>query len=251
VSDERRYHEDEVREIFEAAASAGDAGGGAAARDGLTLVQLQEIGRDVGLSPARIAEAATALDLRRGARPRATHLAMPVSVGTTVPLPRPLDDHEWSLLVAELRQTFRARGEDRSSGSGRVWTNGNLHAYVEATPDGHRLRLGTTKGSARGFNFLGLGSVSVAVVLLLVLVFTGQPLQGAQDLLALAGLGGAALGYNAFTLPRWARERERQMEHVAARALEITGGRAVASGELKSGRRGKAEHESPPGSGTA
>ena len=184
-----RYQEDEVREIFEAAARARDAEGVAhPSRDGLTLAQLQEIGRDVGLSPARIAEAATALDLHRGARPRGTHLAMPVSVGMTVPLPRALDDHEWSLLVAELRQTFRARGQDRSGGSGRVWTNGNLHAYVEAAPEGYRLRLGTTKGSARGFNLVGLGFVSVAVVLLLVLVLTGQPLDGLEDLLALAGL---------------------------------------------------------------
>ena len=171
MSDERRYQEDEVREIFEAAARARDAEGVAhPSRDGLTLAQLQEIGRDVGLSPARIAEAATALDLHRGARPRGTHLAMPVSVGMTVPLPRALDDHEWSLLVAELRQTFRARGQDRSSGSGRrepPWRSATriharlavqLHCAAGAATAEHQARRTDSDAGARPSALSGAGT---------------------------------------------------------------------------------------------
>ena len=116
--------------------------------EGLTLAELQAIGHEVGLPPERIFEAASALDRRREVPPSRTSLGVPISVGLTVDLPRAPTDREWDMLVAELRTTFRARGRVESTGGSRQWVNGNLHAYVEPTQSGYRLRMGTLKGNA-------------------------------------------------------------------------------------------------------
>ena len=81
--DERTYQEDEVSEIFALAASASDAGlPPLADQHGLTLEELQEVGREVGLAPERIAEAAATLDARPEVLPRRRLLGVPVVCGS-------------------------------------------------------------------------------------------------------------------------------------------------------------------------
>ena len=67
MSDERRYTDDEVAEIIQAASTPvvprEDLADPTPAT-GLTLDQLQAIGREVGIAPERIAQAAAALDRR-------------------------------------------------------------------------------------------------------------------------------------------------------------------------------------------
>lgn len=222
MTDERRYSDEEVAEIFEAAATPRDAGGRSlASADGLTLAEVQAIGSEVGMSPDRIADAASAIDLRRNALPRRTDLGMPVSVARTVDLPRAPTDREWSLLVGEMRETFNARGRDRSGGGLREWANGNLRASIEPTEDGYRFRLGTRKGDAMALNRMGVAGMLMGLVMLLVLFLQGSL---AQELFvpALLALGGAAaLTSNALRLPGWAQEREQQMEYIAARAQAL------------------------------
>lgn len=90
MTEERRYGESEVSEIFEAAAAARPSSRSAhppSAR-GLTLAELQEIGMEVGVAPDRIADAAAKVDRRRHATPARTWLGMPVSAERTVDLPR-------------------------------------------------------------------------------------------------------------------------------------------------------------------
>jgi hypothetical protein len=238
MPDERRYREEEVAEIFEAAASRRGPGANAlASGEGLTLAELQAIGSEVGMSADSIADAAAALELRRNAV-RRTDLGMPVSVRRAVDLPRPPTDREWEILVAELRETFNARGRDGSRGGVREWSNGNLHALVEPTGTGHRLRLGTTKGDAVGSNRMGAAALAMALVFLVFLFLTGALAESLFLPLMFAVMGGAALGYNAVRLPAWAREREEQMERVAARALALLGGDpepAPPRGELTGG----------------
>jgi hypothetical protein len=216
--DERRYGENEVAEIFEAAASSrGPRGRAVATSEGFSLAELQAIGAEAGIAPERIADAATALELKRGAAPRRTQLGIPVGVGRTVDLPRPPTDGEWELLVAELRQTFGAHGKDRSAGGVRAWTNGNLHAYVEPTPGGHRLRLGTTKGDSAAMTLAGI----MAILTSLIMMINVELSEGGAMALLIALVGIAMIAFNALRLPRWASEREEQMEHIAARALVL------------------------------
>jgi len=222
MTDERRYEEDEVAEIFEIASNPSRAGRAGSSAGGLSLVELQAIGSEAGIAPERIAEAAAALELRRGVAPRRTHLGMPVSVGRVVDLPRAPTDGEWELLLAELRATFGAHGKDRSSGGLRAWTNGNLHAYVEPTDGGHRLRLGTLKSNGVALGWAGIVGLVIGLVMMAFLLASGEA--GDAIMFALvAAMGAAAVGANALRLPRWAEEREEQMERIAARARTLVG----------------------------
>jgi len=221
MMDERRYEEAEVEKIFQAAASPRASEGRALTPSaGFSLAELQAIGGEVGIEPERIAEAAAALEVRGGGAPRRAYLGMPVSVGRTVDLPRAPTDREWDMLVAELRETFGARGTDRSSGGIRAWNNGNLHAYVEPSETGCRLRLGTTKsGAAQGIQ-MGLAALLAGLVLA-VLLFAEVLDEDLSVFLFLPIIGAIVLAMNAVRLPRWAREREEQMEHIAVHARRI------------------------------
>lgn len=225
MAEGRTYRDDEVRQIFEEAAARRElpARRSAPEAEGLSLAELQGIGAEVGLDPGEVARAAAALDARALQPAPRTSLGVPVEVNRVVPLPRALTDAEWDVLVAELRATFRARGRVQVQGGLREWANGNLHACVEPTPTGHQLRLGTLKGDARGLNAmaavaLGAGAVGVAGAL------TGGA--GLESFVGPGMIGAAGLaGFlaNRLRLPRWADERRRQMEHVAARVPAILG----------------------------
>ena len=222
MADERKYREGEVSEIFALATSAGSTSLPAPAdQEGLTLGELQEVGREVGLSPEQVAEAAATLDTRSETLPRRPLLGAPVSAGRVVELPRAATDREWQFLIAEIRETFGAKGEVTSHGNIREWTNGNLHAVLEQTEAGHRLRLGTSKGNAMEVIALGAAGLFMALIMLVALVSKGK--LGLELLLpALFALaGGGALVSNFLRLPRWAEERERQMEHIANRARAL------------------------------
>lgn len=165
MAEERRFKEEEIRAIFQAATESPDFTGSPDSTEStiptggdLTLRDLQEIGMEVGIRPEEITAAARALDKRQEVAPRRTYLGMPISVGRTVDLPRAPTDREWTILVSELRETFRARGKVVSHGDLREWTNGNLHASVEPTETGYRLRLGTLKTSAVPTVTAGRGS---------------------------------------------------------------------------------------------
>ncbi len=224
MTDDRRYQDDEIRQIFEAAAAAPESGQTApSAAEGFTLAELQEIGNEVGLAPDRIADAASALEVRRDIPPYRTFLGMPVAVSRTVDLPRAPTDREWEMLVAELRETFHARGKVESTTGSRHWVNGNLHAYVEPTEAGYRLRMGTVKGDARPMHMMGIVGVVVGLFMMMGVVLGGAQLDELVITSIIAVLGGGALVANRVRLPQWAWEREQQMTRIASRALELIG----------------------------
>jgi len=214
---ERRYTEDEVRAIFERAAEAQHTDPRRLApADGMTLSDLQSIGREVGLPPELVAHAARSLDL--AGRPHSrTILGLPLGVGRTIDVGRRLTDEEWERLVADLRETFDARGSVRYDGPFRQWTNGNLQALLEPTPTGHRLRLRTLKGSARSLMGGGVALLGIAAAVLVSTLVTGQVAEQASVIALLSALGLGSFGAGALSLPGWARQRRRQMEDVAER----------------------------------
>ena len=216
---ERRFNEEEVAAIFERAAEAQQKskyplGPG----EGMTLTDLQEIGGEVGISGEQLAQAAKAIELG-GRQTSREFLGLPVGVGLTIDLGRKLSDDEWERFVADLRETFDARGTLRSEGSLRQWANGNLHAYLEPSVTGHRIRLRTVKGDARGMIVGGLIMAGFATVSLMAAALQGALGDvGFLTSQALLAAGGTAMfGVGALRLPRWARLRRRQMEEVAAR----------------------------------
>jgi len=236
MADERKYREDEVMEIFDLAVRRHHDGEGVEADEpGMSLAELQEVGLEVGLDPERVAEAAMAVESRRGVLPLRTYLGMPVSVGRIVELPRAITDREWQLVVTELRDVFGARGRVGSHGGIREWTNGNLFARLEPTETGHRLRMGTIKGDAMASNRLGLAGLTTAGILVVaevIATMTGSSiltgdiwtLRGAFLPLMIAMGSIMAPLANAFTLPRWARAREGQMEYLAGSVTGLVEG---------------------------
>lgn len=213
---ERRYNDKEIAAIFRAAAEAPENAPPDVPRDeGLTLADLQAIGREVGIPSDAVAQAAQALNVRVGAASR-TILGLPIGVSRTVNLNRRLSDEEWERLVVQLREVFNARGRTRTDGSLRQWTNGNLQVLLEPTATGHRLRFGTMHGAARASIGAGFAALGVTAVIGIMSLFDGTLASSIPGMafIALAGAGMIASG--ALRLPRWARQRERQMEALAA-----------------------------------
>lgn len=216
MSDARRYDEEQVAEILRRATEAEEAAPQIAAGTGLTLAQIQEVGGEVGISPARIERAALSLGLP-GASPAERFLGATRSVSRTIPLDRPLSDDEWMRLVVILRETFGARGTVESIGPLRTWYNGNLHVHVEPWEGGHRVRMSTYKGNVTELTIMG-------AAFLLMAVFTGLAVyarKGVDVGLIISGIFGAlglgVIGSIRLSLPAWADRRAAQMEQIAER----------------------------------
>src|SRR6185436_13586583 len=130
----RRYGDDEVREIFSLATTGGTADRSLPAESGgLTLDELQHIGREAGIEPARVAQAAATLDARGKPAPVRRAFGLPIGVSRVVDLPRAPTDREWELLVSQFRTTFETQGETTTTGGLREWSVGSLHISVEPT----------------------------------------------------------------------------------------------------------------------
>src|SRR6266545_585244 len=126
---DRRYNDKGIAAIFRAATELPSIAERAEVpRDeGLTLADLQAIGREVGIPADAVAQAAQALDVRPGAASR-RFLGLPIGVSRTVNLNRRLTDEEWERLVVQLREVFNARGRTRF----------DRRRVFRARRDGHR-----------------------------------------------------------------------------------------------------------------
>ncbi len=189
---------------------------------GMTLSELQKIGRDVGLPAELVAGAAREIDLAGRATER-KYAGLTIGVGRTVELPRRLTDDEWERVVADLRETFDARGNLRSEGSTRIWQNGNLQVMLEPSSAGQRLRMRTVKGDARGYLSAGIAMILGGATAVVVDALTGTvdpDLLSTIGILAAVGTGMIAAGV--LRLPSWSKLRRRQMEEIAARTIALT-----------------------------
>jgi hypothetical protein len=216
MSNERKYQDHEVRQILDLAIGQDDAAAPALpAGGGLTLRELHEVGREVGLAPSRITDAVAAFEGRGEVLPRTTVLGLPTSVGSIVSLPRNPTDHEWERLIAELRTTFGVKGEVTTHGSLREWSHGTLHAFVEPTGTGYRLRLTDSRAAPLGVGIFA-GGFLLAFSLLIFLVLLGKDDPGSRLLVPLffAGGGTSIIALSTMALPGWAREQENRMEHI-------------------------------------
>jgi hypothetical protein len=218
----RRYGDDEVREIF-SLATTGDTGDRSVPVEsgGLTLDELRHIAREAGIEPARVTQAAAILDARGKPAPVRRWLGLPVGLSRLVALPRAPTDREWEQLIAEFRTTFGAPGQSTKSGGLREWSHGNLHICVEPTEHGEQLRLSTLKEDAMALNALAIGTGALSVIMSAVVTAAGKPEKALVVLGMFGGIALTAFGANVLRLPRWARERERQMEAIAEHTVKL------------------------------
>lgn len=160
---ERRYDDDEVRTIFERAADRQEQArtaarrGGEEAADGLSLAELQEIGRAAGIDPDHIAAAADGLD--RGAltrRPAAPPVAPSAPSGQPLLMESRsvpgVDDATWERLVDALRREYRVAGISGQVGRVREWsrdadTKSSTPPTVRVIPGGDRDLLEVSEGT--------------------------------------------------------------------------------------------------------
>jgi hypothetical protein len=218
----RRYGDEEVREIISLATTGGPRDQSLPAESGgLTLDEIQRIGQEVGIEPARVAQAAAKLDARGTPAPVRRSLGMPVGLLRVVDLPRAPTDREWEQLISEFRTTFGAQGRATTSGGLREWSQGNLHISVEPTAHGHQLRLSTLKDDAMALNGLGFVMGGMSVLMGAVVAAAGKPEKALVIVGMFGGIALAAFGANVLRLPRWRRERERQMETIAEHAVQL------------------------------
>ena len=218
----RRYGDDEVREIFSLATTSGtpdpslpDESGG------LTLDELQHIGQEAGIDPARVAQAAASLDARGSPASVRRSFGLPIGLMRVIDLPRAPTDREWEQLISAFRSTFGAPGQATSSGGLREWSQGDLHISVEPTERGEQLRLSSLNSGAMALNALGIVTGGVSLLASAVATAAGKP---AKALVVLGMFGGIALvafGTNLLRSPRWARERERQLAAIAEHAMKL------------------------------
>jgi hypothetical protein len=222
MAGERRYTEREIALIIEQASASQDLEErDEVPKEGLTLAELQEIGNEIGISSQLVARAASAVDLRELApTSQSSIFGLPVGVSRTIEFGREISDTEWEHLVVTFRETFAARGNLQQQGSFRQWTNGNLQALLEPTPSGHRLRLVTRKGDARGLIILGLLGLGGGLLMALATMVGGTDSNVAALAVIWSVLGVGSLIGAFIRLPRWAKTRAAQMEAIAASVLE-------------------------------
>jgi hypothetical protein len=215
---DRRYSDDEIAEIFKRATeSRAVTPRHRSASEGLSLTELQGIGREVGLTPEAVSLAARSLEQGNGDGVRKL-LGFPIGVGETVELGRELSDAEWDLLVVAARETFGARGTLRTDGAFRQWTNGNLQVLLEPTEHGHRVRFRTYNANAKGLMVAGVALAGFPAIAMAAALFTSSANAGALTSIAsLMAVGAALFTIGAARLPMWARLRRAQMQRLAAK----------------------------------
>ncbi|MBI1810217.1 MAG: hypothetical protein HYR75_09995 [Gemmatimonadetes bacterium] len=215
---DRRYDEKEVAEIFKRATEAqAEAARLLPPTEGMTLAELLEIGRQAGIATDSVADAARSLD-RHEPRFRRQLLGFTIGVGRTVALDHRVTDEEWERLVVRLRETFDARGNAKTEGNLRQWTNGNLQVLVEPTEHGDRLRMRTVHANARMSLTMGAGVLGAVSLVALVAVVARVPdaMERIRALSSLAGMGIALLGIGMVRLRGWAATRMQQMDDIAS-----------------------------------
>lgn len=161
----RQFSEDEARDIFARAAErqhATDTQG-----EGLTLAELQDIGRAAGLDPEHVAAAVA----EAGQRPVTPAVVTGVNVTprTSRLVPGEMTDPVWEQVVARLRQTFGAQGIATDVGRVREWTSGsgsNLMLTAEPAPGGTLVTIMTSREeSGKGIIQLPIyGAVAAAMM---------------------------------------------------------------------------------------
>ena len=217
-----RFSEEEARQIFARAAERQHADDAAPA--GLSLAELQEIGKAAGLDPAHVAAAVAEVQggAGRSAAPPATFLGVDVEPRASRVLPAEVTDAVWGRMVGRLRPTFKTIGVTSKVGAVREWqgTNergglSNLRMTAAAVEGGTLVTLETSRAKeARQYRFLPPFFAVMAS-----LIFAGGVAEGATGSPALWTITAVFLAFG-ISLPayarhgyvRWAERRQGQFD---------------------------------------
>ncbi|WP_412060513.1 hypothetical protein [Rubrivirga sp. IMCC45206] len=166
------FSEDDARRIFARAAERQHAV--EARGQGLTLAELQAIGREAGLDPDHVAAAVAEMHLLPDAEPVLVS-GVDVTPRRSRVLPVDLSDEMWEQCVSRLRRTFGSKGVPSQVGRIREWQSGpgsKLHVVAEPVAGGTRITIESSKAefARRGngpnhglFPALGLAALLAAL----------------------------------------------------------------------------------------
>lgn len=226
----RTFSEEEAREVFARAAREQQAAHEAGASDeGLTLDELQEIGRASGLDPAFVAAAAAGIGALAPSRETPTLLGMPTEATRTRILPGPLSDEAWEESVEALRTLFGGPGTSGQVGRVREWRSPSkggwsagleTHLTVRPLPDGRtrvHVEQAGLKSNARGV-VATAGGVAAMALIPLVIWATGNAHGGGPFAFAAAMLFAALVLGAAGAL--WATQTARSLDARFEAALD-------------------------------
>lgn len=220
MSTQRRFSEEEVGKIFEHATRVqNEASDKGHSKDGLTLEDLQQIGKSTGIDPAYIAQAVVALGKdSQNARVK-KHLGIPFEVSREIELPATFSEKDWESLVVHLREIFKGRGEIKQNGSFREWSYKNTHAFVEPAANGFKLKIESKSGDMKALLYAGLLYIFAAFFFYALL--SGEPDPNMTTIYTIFSLilaGGLGMFVSPFIKqPRWVKKRESQLEEVCTR----------------------------------
>ena len=219
MADLRRFDDDETAEILARAASA-ESAARAIPGQGFTLAELQEIGREVGIAPERVAQAASVVVSRRDAGSE-TLMGLPRAHSLVTPLAGDMDEDHWGRLVVALRDVAGATGTTEVHGPLRAWRHGDLEVLVEPAGDGTVVRMQARNGDLVPLvvfgpilSVMGLGMLSAAI-------WTGEGLAVTAASALVTAMGAGMMAWARWAAPRWLRRRARQMEDIAAHAAAL------------------------------
>lgn len=151
--EERRFTDREVREILKKAVEQAPSRG-RTSREGFTLGELKAIGREVGIAPARLEEAARAVALEGGRRPGAL-LGAPTVLDVERRVEGELERADTPEVLSLIRRTMGQQGEVEEVGGSLEWSAGSdaVDRYVTLSS-----KEGTTtiRGSANLSNAVAL-----------------------------------------------------------------------------------------------
>lgn len=222
MATDKRYDEKEIAEIFRRAAEEQEtAQRNRPPESGLSLAELQKIGKETGITPEFIARAAASLEGSGSSAYIDTLLGFPIFLSRTVELPRVMTDDEWERLVVDLRSTFGGDGTITRDGSLRRWTYGEMFVNVEPyEKDRSRVRITTSPDHKASSKFgLGFGVLTFFMSLVFwVMVFLADGVELNVLLPAIAFLTIAMLPFiGLLRLPAWGKRKEAVIEGIATR----------------------------------
>ena len=232
---ERRYNEKEIAEIFKQAAEDQEAAERLAPEGGgLTLAEIERIGKETGITPEFIAQAAAKLESKPRELPAGRFLGVPVSVDRTIDVSETFSEKDWDLLVTDLHEHFNTPGNSEKEGSRWRWFNGHMHVLAEPHAEGYRIHFRSHNAPRKGLMAMSTIFFVMGLFFMLMLglkgdLFTNMAKTVFVSMFSVAGL--AAFGGVAATLPGLRRRQGSQIDQVIRRILERTDKTDISDGE--------------------
>jgi hypothetical protein len=226
ASDDRRFTDREMRLIFE---RAGEADVGAQGDRGYSLAEMQEIARQVGLSPTDVARAASTISSPQVSYPV---LGGPIRFHASHTLNGKLTEDGIASVALKIREATGFHGELREVPGGAEWrvrsATGLIVVDFTAKGAGTRIDLTVARDDEAAVTAIGVGVAGLLTgVAAAIAAATGMhvgPLAGI-GIGAVTAIGGAWAGTRLLwsrASRRWARKTDAMMEAIGEAAERST-----------------------------